>query len=117
MEMREFEEWRKSCNIRRGRHVGPGLQKSKMIFKIKRIVDGKHVALRLIGHLCSEHLAELQSLIDGCNPTVVLELDELTLVDVDAVNFLRKCRALGIELRHCSPYICEWMDREQDREA
>ncbi len=97
--------------------MGPGLQKSKMIFKIKRIVDGKHVVLRLIGHLCSEHLAELQSLIDGCSPTVVLELDELTLVDVAAVNFLRKCRAQGIELRHCSPYICEWMDREQDREA
>jgi hypothetical protein len=34
---------------------------------------------------------------------------------VDAINFLRKCQAAGIELRHCSPYICEWMNREQNR--
>jgi anti-anti-sigma regulatory factor len=88
-----------------------------MLLKIKRIVDGKHIALRLIGHLCSEHLAELRSLIEECGPAVVLDLDELTLVDVDAVNFLRKCQAEGIELRKCSPYIQEWMDREQDREA
>jgi hypothetical protein len=47
----------------------------------------------------------------------VLDLDEITQVDVDAINFLRKRQAEGIELRHCSPYICEWMDREQDREG
>jgi anti-anti-sigma regulatory factor len=86
-----------------------------MILRIERIPDGKHIALRLIGHLCSEHLAELQSLIDKSRPTVVLDLNETTLVDVAAVNFLRECRTEGIELRNCSPYIYEWMDREQDR--
>jgi anti-anti-sigma regulatory factor len=88
-----------------------------MTLKIERILDGKHTALRLIGRLCSEHLPELESLIEESSAAVVLDLDEITMVDVDAVNFLRKCRAEGIELRHCSPYICEWMDREQDREA
>jgi len=38
-------------------------------------------------------------------------------VDVDAVNFLRECQAEGVRLRQCSPYIREWMDREQDREG
>ena len=88
-----------------------------MIFRIERVFDGKHIALRLIGHLSSEHLSELKALIEGSSSTVVLDLDETTLVDMNAVNFLRKCRAQGIELRHCSPYIREWMDREQDREA
>jgi anti-anti-sigma regulatory factor len=88
-----------------------------MTLKIERILDGKQPALRLIGRLCSEHLPELESLIEESSAAVVLDLDEITMVDVDAVNFLRKCRAEGVELRHCSPYICEWMDREQDREA
>lgn len=88
-----------------------------MTLRIERILDGKRTTIRLIGRMCSEHLAELKSLIEDSTPAVVLDLDEITLVDVDAVNFLRKCQAEGIELRHCSPYICEWMDREQDREG
>ena len=87
-----------------------------MTLRIERILDGKHATLRLIGRMCSEHLAELKSLIQDSSPAVVLDLDEITLVDVDAVNFLRACQAEGIKLRHCSPYIREWMDREQDRE-
>jgi hypothetical protein len=87
-----------------------------MTLRIERVLDGKHTTIRLIGRMCSEHLGELKSLIEDSTPAVALDLDEITLVDVDAVNFLRKCEAAGIELRHCSPYICEWMDREQDRE-
>ncbi len=84
--------------------------------RIERTADGKREVLRLSGQLRSEHLAELKSQIEKRVPAVVLDLDEITQVDVAAVNFLRKCRAEGMELRHCSPYICEWMDREQDRE-
>ena len=87
-----------------------------MTLRIERVLDGKHTTIRLVGRMCSEHLGELKSLIEDSTPAVALDLDEITLVDVDAVNFLRKCEAEGIELRHCSPYICEWMDREQDRE-
>lgn len=87
-----------------------------MTLKIERAVDGKRVLLRLIGRLRSEHLAELKSLIEDGTPLVTLDLDEITQVDVDAVNFLRKRRTEGIELRNCSPYICEWMDRERQRE-
>ena len=88
-----------------------------MTLKIERVFDGKATTIRLIGRLCSEHLGELKSLIEDSTPAVALDLHEITLVDVDAVNFLRKCQAAGIELRQCSPYICEWMDREQDREG
>jgi hypothetical protein len=86
-----------------------------MTLRMERVLDGKHTTIRLIGRMCSEHLGELKTLIED-TPVVALDLDEITLVDVDAVNFLRTCEAAGIELRHCSRYICEWMDREQDRE-
>ncbi len=86
-----------------------------MTLRIERVLDEKRTTIRLIGRMCSEHLGELMSLIEETTPAVALDLDDITLVDVDAINFLRKCQAAGIELRHCSPYICEWMNREQNR--
>jgi hypothetical protein len=91
--------------------------KEQMILRIERILEGKHTTLRLIGRMGSEHLAELKSLIADSTPAVALDLHETTQVDVDAVNFLRACQAEGIELRHLSRYIREWMDREQETET
>jgi anti-anti-sigma regulatory factor len=88
-----------------------------MTLRIEKTLDGKHTTIRLIGRMCHEHVGELKSLIEDSTPGVVLDLDELTHVDVDAVNFLRECQAEGIKLRHCSPYIREWIHREQDREG
>jgi hypothetical protein len=44
----------------------------------------------------------------------VLDLGEVTLVDVDVVRFLKACEADGVEVVHCSRYIREWMLREQE---
>jgi hypothetical protein len=46
---------------------------------------------------------------------VLLDLEEVTLVDLDIVRFLATCEAEGIELVHCSPYIREWINRENER--
>jgi hypothetical protein len=46
---------------------------------------------------------------------MALDLDEVTLVDVEVVRFLGVCEAAGIALLHCSPYIREWIVREQHR--
>ena len=46
---------------------------------------------------------------------VVIDLEEVTLVDLDVVQFLARCEASGIELLHCSPYIREWISRETER--
>ena len=48
---------------------------------------------------------------------IVLDLDGVTLVDVEAVRFLSTCEKSGTELLHCCPYIREWIIREKDREA
>ena len=48
-------------------------------------------------------------------PMTVLDLDEVTVVDVEVVRFLGDCEAAGIAVLHCSPYIREWIRREQDR--
>ena len=84
-----------------------------MTGKIERHTDGHHTTLRLIGHLQAAHLEALQAHMEGNGPRTVLDLDQVTLVDVEVVRFLGLCEAAGIALLHCSPYIREWIAREQ----
>jgi hypothetical protein len=42
-----------------------------------------------------------------------LDLEEVDLVDVEAVRFLNTCQLEGVRMLHCSPYIREWMLRER----
>jgi len=61
----------------------------------------------------SEHLEELKAQMKGSGPGIVLDLDEVTLVDVEVVRFLGRCEQEGTDLLHCPPYIREWIAREQ----
>ncbi len=88
---------------------------AQMTLKIERHADGQKTTLRLIGHLQAEYLEALKAQIEGNGPRMVLDLDEVTLVDVEVVRFLGVCEAEGIALLHCSPYIREWIAREQHR--
>jgi hypothetical protein len=44
---------------------------------------------------------------------VVLDLSEVSLVDVEVVRFLLHCEMQGIRLAHCPAYVREWMAREK----
>jgi hypothetical protein len=44
---------------------------------------------------------------------IVLDLQDLTLVDRDAVRFLERCEAASIKLKSCPAYIREWIRRER----
>jgi len=82
-----------------------------MVLKIDRSADGKYIVLRLSGRMQSENLDQLRALMEQ-SAQVALDLEELKLVDVEAVRFLGECAAKGTELRHCSPYIREWIAKE-----
>ena len=87
-----------------------------MTLKIEEYSDGQRTTIRLIGHIHSEHLQALQALMQGSIPRFVLDLDEVTLVDVDVVRFLGACEAEGCTILHGPPYIREWILREQNRQ-
>ena len=84
-----------------------------MTFKLEKDWEGPNTVIRLIGRIRSEHLEELKIQMGEGRPTIVLDLDEVTLVDVDVIRFLRISEGKGIELRRCPPYIREWIFREQ----
>ena len=84
-----------------------------MTCKIERQVDEHHTTLRLIGHLQAAHLEALQAQLESNGPRTVLDLDQVTLVDVEVVRFLGTCEKEGTALLHCPPYIREWISREE----
>ncbi len=86
-----------------------------MTLRIEERSDGDRTILRLSGRIQLEQLEELTAHIKRNSPAIVLDLEDVTLVDVAAVRFLSVCEAEGIELLHCAPYIREWMGRERGR--
>ena len=85
----------------------------KMTFKIQKDCNGQTTTIRLIGRIESEHLSELKAQTAGLGQKIVLDLTEVTLVDVDVIRFLAICEDEGIEVLHCSAYIEEWIRRER----
>jgi anti-anti-sigma regulatory factor len=84
------------------------------MLKITRATNGE-VIFTVSGRMDAEHLAELKTLLNseanGCR--IILDLRDLTLVDQDAVSFLRRCEAENIQLKNCPAYIREWITRER----
>lgn len=84
-----------------------------MTLRIEKNSDGAKTIFRVSGRIGLEHLVELQAEIDGLGEGTALDLEHVTLVDVEGVRFLSDCEFRGIELVRCSQYIREWIARER----
>ena len=87
-----------------------------MTIRIERETHRLKTMIRLSGRLQSKHLDALKTQLEGAQSRIVLDLNGVTLVDVEIVRFLNVCEKGGVELLHCWPYIQEWMIREKGRE-
>ena len=86
-----------------------------MTLRIEKDSDGQTTTLRLIGRLRREHIVELKAQIKAGVESVTLDLNEVSLVDLDVVRFLATCQTEGISLVHCSRYIENWIAKERFR--
>jgi hypothetical protein len=83
------------------------------MLRIEKDSDGCASRLRLSGRIQSDRIACIRSAMnDGC-ARKILDLGEVTLVDIGVVRFLIRCEDEGIELVQCPPYVREWMLRER----
>jgi anti-anti-sigma regulatory factor len=84
------------------------------MLKITRAANGE-VVFKLSGRMGAENVGELETLISAetSGRRIVLDLKDVTLVDQDAVNLLRRCEADGLLLRNCPAYIREWITGER----
>jgi anti-anti-sigma regulatory factor len=87
---------------------------SNVTFKIEKHRDRHSTTIRLIGRMRAEDLSELEKQVRESESKIVLDLEELDLVDVEAVRFLGMCERQGVTLLNCSPYIRDWIGKERD---
>jgi len=83
------------------------------MLRIEKESDGCAMRLLLSGRIQSDRIACIQSAMnDGCTPKI-LDLNEITLVDLAVIHFLIRCEKEGVKLEKCPPYVREWMVRER----
>ncbi len=84
------------------------------MLKITRAANGE-VVFKLSGRMGAENVGELERLFsaEAGSRRIVLDLKDLTLVDQDAVSFLRRCEADSLQLRNCPAYIRKWITGER----
>ena len=87
-----------------------------MTLKIEKYSAGNSTTIRLIGRMRAEHLEELEKQIRESGPAITLDLEEVTLVDVEIVRFLGTCEARGATILNCSLYIRDWIGKETSLE-
>lgn len=84
------------------------------MLKITRAANGE-VVIKLSGRMDVGNLGELERLIsaESDGRRIVLDLKDLTLVDQEAVSFLKRCEADSLQLRNCPAYIRTWITGER----
>jgi hypothetical protein len=92
--------------------------KNAMTLKIVKRSAGARTIFKISGRIRSGDIEELRGQMGGYTAGIVLDLEEVTLVDVEVVRFLGMCEVKGVELVHCPPYIREWVfgERASDEE-
>jgi anti-anti-sigma regulatory factor len=84
------------------------------MFRIQRSANGRLIVFTLSGRIRAAGLAELQRLLESesGDHNLALDLNEVKLVDRDAITFLAACKAKGVKLANCPAFIREWIEKE-----
>jgi hypothetical protein len=84
------------------------------MLRITRVTDTGTPTLILSGRIGAVQLPDVRRSVQAEEARdLVLDLREVTLVDVEAVQFFSRCEQDGIRIAHCPAYIREWMAREK----
>ena len=86
------------------------------MLRIERFA-GREVVFTLSGRIQVSDIDRIGKLLDGeaRERHLILDLRDLTLICHDAVTFLAKCEANGIEIRNCPPYVRTWLEQQRCR--
>ena len=87
------------------------------MLRIEKRSEGCVTRLQLSGRFRSDLIDFVRSALNQGCAHKILDLSDITLVDVEVVRFLNRCDDEGIEVVHCPPYVREWMRRERAEEG
>ena len=83
------------------------------MLRVEKDSDGRTTSLRFSGRIQSSNIGIIRAEMDDDSVRILLDLAEVTLVDVEVVRFLSDCEDGAIVLVHCPPYVREWILRER----
>jgi len=83
------------------------------MLRIEEESAGDTTRLRFSGRIQSTDIDDIRAQMDDDAIRIILDLDEVTLVDVEVVRFLSGCEDGGIVLVHCPLFVREWIIRER----
>ena len=83
------------------------------MLRIEKESAGDTARLRFSGRIQSTDIDDIRAQMDDDAIRIILDLDEVTLVDVEVVRFLSDCEDGGIVLVHCPLFVREWIIRER----
>ena len=84
-----------------------------MTLRIETAPGHQRTTIKLIGRIQTGHLSELRAQLDAIGGSIVLDLGDVSLVNLDVVQFLSTCESQGIQLLNCPAYIRKWIDSER----
>ena len=84
-----------------------------MTLRIETAPGHQRTTIKLIGRIQTGHLSELRAQLDAIGGSIVVDLGDVSLVNLDVVQFLSTCESQGIQLVNCPTYIRKWIDREK----
>jgi hypothetical protein len=84
------------------------------MLKIMRVTEAGSTRVIVSGRIGAPQLPDLRRFLEAEDASnLVFDLTEVSLVDVDVVQFLLRCEMQGVRLVGCPAYIREWMVREK----
>jgi anti-anti-sigma regulatory factor len=90
-------------------------RKTQVTFRIYRSSTQHAIVFALSGDMDREHAARLKEyLANEVDHRVTLDLQNVTLVDREAVQFLSDAEAVGIRIVNCPAYVRTWIAAERD---
>jgi len=86
------------------------------LLRIRRSQDRLSVVFALSGRIGEKDVSELKKLLEAEveGVDITLDLEEVRLVDREAVRFLAACEVQGMKLKDCPSYIRKWIETGSD---
>ena len=86
------------------------------MLRIERSANGQ-VVFTVSGRMQSEDVEQFRQLliVEAPGQQLILNLQDVTLVNLDVVTFLANCEANGIKLENCPLHIRNWINQEKRR--
>ncbi len=83
------------------------------MLRIEKDTDECVSRVRVSGRIQADSIPSIQASMNERCARTILDLTEVTLVDITAVRFLIDCEREGIELEECPLWVREWIARER----